>query len=440
MKEEHKQTHPIDWFRHASPYINKHRGRTFVLAFGGEALTDAQFPHLIHDITLLSHLGIRLVLVHGTRTQIDQEMAKLDLEPLYHKGLRITDNTALELAKRISGAVRIEIEALLSMGLPNTPMSGARLSVVSGNFVIARPLGIHDGIDYCHTGEVRRIEVDALKSQLEGGNLVLLSSLGYSPTGEVFNLRFEDVAAEVAVALHAQKLLYLTEAGGLTDRRNQLIRELNTREAEKLLEDTNTATSQLLLKNAIHSCRRGVERVHLINRLDKDALLSELFTRDGSGTLISGAIYEDLRTATIDDVGGLLELITPLEQNGTLIPRTREQLELEIDHFTVIERDGAIIACAALHPIDDDYGELACVATHPDYTGSGRAETIIEHIQKKAREQNLTKLLVLTTRTSHWFQERGFLPVEIDKLPLKKRALYNYQRNSKVFIKKINTK
>ncbi len=436
-----KNQTPIDWFRQASPYINKYRGSTFVLVFGGEALSEDRFPELIHDITLLSHLGIRLVLVHGVRAQIDAEMAAKNIEPVYHQGLRVTTDESLELVKRISGTVRIGIEALLSMGLPNTPMSGARLSIISGNFVTARPLGIHDGVDFCHTGEVRRVESAMLQQQLDNGNLILLSPLGYSPTGDVFNLRAEDVAAEVAIALRAEKLIYLTEKDGIKNATGAIHNQLSTRQAEQLLTNDDLSTSEkLILTNAIKCCRRGVHRSHIINRHVEGALLTELFTRDGIGTLVSGESYDGLRAANIDDVGGLMALIQPLEEDGSLVSRTREQLELEISHFTVIERDGTITACAALHPIDETFAELACVATHPNYTGGGRADTILQHIEAIALEQGLSELVVLTTRTAHWFQERGFLQADLNCLPVKRRGLYNYQRKSKVFIKKLNSK
>jgi len=428
----------VDWFRNAAPYINAHRGRTFVILFGGEAVADPRFAHLIHDIALLNSLGVRLVLVHGARPQIEQRLRERDAEITYVNGLRVTDDVALACVKEAVGTVRVETEALLSMGLANSPMAGARIRVASGNFVTARPLGVRDGVDYCHTGEVRRIDVDAIRSRLDNGAIVLLSPLGYSPTGEVFNISAEDVAAAAAAALRADKLLCLVEGPGVPDSAGRLIQQMTPRAAEQLLHDRQSLPDHIArpLASVVHACRLGVRRGHLIDRQVDGGLLLELFTRDGIGTLVTAEMYEGTRQATIDDVGGILELIAPLEAEGILVRRSRELLEMEIDRFTVVERDGMIIGCAALYPFPEEgLAELACVAIHPDYRGQGRADGLLQYVENKARAQHVRRLFVLTTRTAHWFRERGFQPGAIEDLPVKRRAMYNYQRKSKVFIK-----
>ncbi|HXH02273.1 MAG TPA: amino-acid N-acetyltransferase [Candidatus Competibacteraceae bacterium] len=428
----------IDGFRLAGPYINTHRGKTAVIAFGGEALDDERFPSLIHDIALLHSLGLRVVLVHGARPQIQARLDEAGVEQRYAGGLRITDEASLPLVKEAIGRARIRIEALLSMGLPNSPMHGARIRVVSGNVVIARPLGIRDGVDYCFTGEVRRIDHQAIRAWLDGGAIVLLSSLGYSPTGEAFNLSADEVAIATASSLRADKLLLLSESGGPLRHAGGTLRELSPADAERLLAGNPmpTVETERLLRQALAACRAGVRRIHLLDwRLD-GALLLELFTRDGVGTLLTADIYEGLRPATIDDVGGILELIRPLEEEGILVRRSRELLETEIERFIVLERDGTIIGCAALYPFpEEQVGELACVAVHPDYRNSGRADVLLRHAENEARKRRLKRLFVLTTRTAHWFLERGFQPGQLGDLPVKKQAMYNFQRRSKVFIK-----
>ena len=427
----------VRWFRDSSPYINAFRGRTFVVAFGGEVIAEEQFPGLVHDIALLNSLGVRLVLVHGARPQIEERLKERGAEFNYVNGLRVTDEQALACVKEAAGTVRVEIEALLSMGLANSPMAGACIQVASGNYVTAQPLGIREGIDYLHTGEVRSIDSDAITRQLQNGAIVLLSPLGYSPTGEIFNLSAEDVATSAAIQLKADKLIYLTDAPGLLQD-GELVRELSLADTESQLAEHTELPDELVrtLFSAVYSCRNGVRRAHLIDRHIDGSLLLELFTRDGIGTLISADLFEDIRQASIDDVGGILELIEPLESEGVLVRRSRELMEMEIEHFTVLERDGTIIACAALYPYPkEQVGELACLAVHPDYRDAGRGEELLEYIERQASNFGIKKLFVLTTRTAHWFRERGFEGSELKKLPVERQALYNYQRNSKVFIK-----
>jgi len=428
----------VSWFRGSSPYINAFRGRTFVITFGGEMLTEEQFPGLVHDIALLNSLGVRLVLVHGARPQIEERLRESNIEWHYANGLRITDRETMECVKEAAGSVRVDIEALLSMGLANSPMAGAAIRVTSGNFVTAQPLGVRDGVDYQHTGEVRRIDNKGVQRQLDEGNIVLLSPLGYSPTGEVFNLTAEDVATAAASALHAEKLVYLIDAPGAFDQKGELIREMDLNDAAQWLECCSDKSEHIAkcIAGARRACGKGVRRAHLINRHVDGSLLLELFTRDGIGTLVTAETYEGLRQAAIDDVGGLLELIEPLEVEGVLVRRSRELLEMEIDHFFVLERDRMIIGCAALYPFaEEQVGELACLAVHANYRKEGRGDDLLEYAEKRARQLGIKRLFVLTTRTAHWFMERGFREGDLTDLPVKKQAMYNYQRRSKVFIK-----
>lgn len=426
----------VRWFRDSTPYINAFRGRTFVIVIGGELVAEEQLASVVHDLGLLNSLGVRLVLVHGARPQIEERLQAHKLTQQYQQGMRITDTRALACVKEAVGTVRMEIEALLSMGLANSPMAGAHIHVVSGNFVTAQPLGVRDGIDFQHTGEVRRIDSEAIQKLLQDGAIVLLPPLGYSPTGEIFNLTAEDVAAATAIQLHADKLIFLGETQGITDSSRQLLRELSLADAEERLRHSQNEDIKRCLAGSLRACRGGVRRVHIIDRHVDGALLLELFTREGMGTLISSEQFEGTRPATIQDVGGILELITPLEEEGILVRRSRELLEMEIKQFIVTEREHMIIACAALYPFGDEkVGELACLAVHPEYRREGRADALLAFIERQAREQGIEKLFVLTTRTAHWFLERGFAEAKISILPVKKQEMYNYQRCSKVFIK-----
>lgn len=430
----------VSWFRDSSPYIHAHRNKTFVIFFGGEAVLADDFDHHVHDFALLNSLGIRLVLVHGIRPQIDQRLNKLNVPARFHNNLRITDDVALQCVKEAAGLVRVEIEALLSMGLANSPMAGAKIKVASGNFVVAKPIGVIDGIDYCHTGAVRRIDSAAIHQQLDQDNVVLISPVGYSPSGEVFNLSAEQVATAVSIALKAEKLVLLTEQSCCNPDNGEQVQQMTTAEADAfLLQHPDISTSvSLSLKAAMQSCQSGIDRVHLINRSIDGALLLELFSRDGIGTLISSTAFEELRPATLNDIGGILELIKPLEQQGKLAKRSREKIEMEIADYIVIERDGLIIGCTALHPSEQGgFGAIACLAVHPDYQGSSRGNRMLEYVYRRAAELKLKKLFVLSTQTMHWFIERGFLSSNIADLPDQLKVLYNPQRNSKVLCKDI---
>lgn len=426
----------VNWLRHASPYINAHRDRTFVVMLPGEGVAHPNFGNIVHDLVLLHSLGVRLVLVHGSRPQIEARLAARGLTPHFYRDLRVTDGPTLECVIDAVGQLRIAIEARLSMDMARSPMQGARLRVASGNFVTARPIGVLDGVDYHHTGEVRRVDRKGINRLLDERSIVLLSPLGYSPTGEIFNLACEDVATRAAIELDADKLLLFGAECGLLDEAGKLVRELRPQQVPAHLQRLGNSYQGELLDAAAQACSGGVRRSHIVSYAEDGALLSELFTRTGNGTLVAQEQFESLREATIEDVGGLMELITPLEDQGILVRRSREVLEREIEQFSIVEREGLIIACAALYQIaDSDFGELACLAVNPAYRHGGRGDQLLERIEERARAQGLKTLFVLTTRTAHWFRERGFEPSSVERLPAARASLYNYQRNSQVFEK-----
>ena len=426
----------VDFFRQTSPYIHKHRGKTFVIAVDGDTVAHANFHRTIHDIALLQSLGIRIVLVHGGRPQIDQCIAQAGEKSQFHNQLRITDSNAMHSVKQALGSTRWQIEAELSTGLPNSPMHGAKIKAIGGNFITAKPIGILNGVDYQHTGEVRGIDAESIQQQLELGGLVLLSPIGFSPTGEAFNLSYQEVAAKTAIAINAEKLILVTEVAGILKDKD-LIRSLSVPEAKNLQTTSKNSTQNKLLDTACLACSEGVNRVHLVSCAEDGALLTELFTRDGSGTLVMQDHSEVIRPAAIDDVGGILDLIAPLEEQQILVKRSRELLETEISQFTlVVHPEGNLLGCAALYPIaDSNEAEIACMATDPDFLGQGIATRLLQRLEVDAVQMGIEKLFVLTTQTAHWFLEKGFIEVELSDLPKQKQPLYNYQRNSRIFSK-----
>ncbi|MFC0268066.1 amino-acid N-acetyltransferase [Kushneria aurantia] len=424
-----------DWFRSSSTYIDAHRGRTFVVLIEGEGLEAERRAPLIQDLALLHTLGVRLVLVFGARTQVRRALAQARVEPRRHQGRFVVDEQAMTIIEREISALRLAIEARLSPGLSNTPLHGVEINAISGNLVMARPLGIREGVDFLRGGEVRRVRTAAIRNLLDQRSLVVLPPLGYSSTGEVFDIDAADIARHAAVSLVADKLIILGHARGLYDAQGGLLRQLSPGEAQGLVCDDDGELAEHV-HIACTAARQGVARTHLLSWRDRDALLAELFTRDGVGTMITRERYEQLRTARIDDIGGLQELLRPLEERGMLVARSRERLEQEIDDYVVIERDGMVIGCAALYAYPEAAcGELACVAVHGSYRGSDRGSTLLAEVEKRARAAGLEQLFALTTHTLHWFLEHDFTLADLEALPRRRRECYNLQRNSRVLIK-----
>jgi len=405
-----------------------------VIMLGGETLAHPMFEHIIHDLALLNSLGVRLVLVHGARPQIDALCQQKNIEPQFHLNKRITDGPMLATVQQAVGQLRAQIEAVLSTGMSNSPMHGADIRVLSGNFVMAKPLGVIDGVDFANTGEVRKIDGSAIERVLQNNAMVLSNCLGYSRTGETFNLPVEDVATQTAIALQADKLILFGEQNCLTDGKGELLKEVITSSIPALLNTSLNNEQRNQLTAAKKAVDGGVKRCQLIQHQIDGALLSELFTLDGSGTLISQSQQEQLRSAHMDDVVGILELLKPLEEKGVLVRRSREVLETEIDNFRVLVKDDMVLGCAALYAYED-MAELACVAIHDDYRGGDRGDRLLNTLETEAKNQGIKALFVLTTRTALWFEERGFRAAKIDDLPQQKQSLYNLQRGSKVFIK-----
>ena len=429
----------VEWLRSVAPYIHAFRGKTFVVAFPGELVMAGALPVLAHDLSLLHALGIKVVIVHGSRPQVEEQLALRHCETRFHNGLRITDATALECAKEAAGELRLDIEAAFSQGLPNTPMANAAIRVISGNFVVARPMGIIDGIDLEHTGVTRKIAYETIHPVLNNGSLVLLSPLGFSPTGEVFNLAMEDVAVAAATALRADKLIFISETPMMQDAAGIDIHELSAHQAQAVLESgCLPADSAFYLQHAMEACQGGVPRAHIVPFATDGSVLQEIFTHDCVGTMVSSENLESLREASIEDLGGILQLIEPLETNGTLVKRGRELIEREIDYFSVIEHDGVIFGCAALYPFPlESMAEMACLTVSPDAQAQGDGERLLKHLENRARAAGFKKLFVLTTRTAHWFLKRGFVSASFDDLPKDRQNMYNWQRKSLVLIKKL---
>jgi len=439
----------VPWFRSVAPYIHKFRNQTFVVGVAGEAIAAGKLPNLAQDLALIQSMGVRVVLVHGFRPQVNEQLRAKGHPARTHQGTRITDEVALDCAQEAAGQLRYEIEAAFSQGLPNTPMAGATVRVLSGNFITAQPVGVIDGIDFQHTGQVRRVDVAGLMRTLDMGALVLLSPFGFSPTGEAFNLNMEEVATSVAIALQADKLLFVTEVPGIRvqphaapSADNPIDTELPLAQAEQILAACGPALQPsdtgFYLQYCVRACKGGVERSHILPFAVDGALLLEVYVHDGIGTMVVDEKLESLREASADDVGGILQLIEPFEQDGTLVKRSRTEIERDIANYTLIEHDGVIFGCAALYPYPEaKTGEMAALTVSPHSQGQGDGEKLLKRIEQRARLMGLESLFVLTTRTMHWFIKRGFAPVDADWLPEARKRKYNWDRRSRVLVKRL---
>ncbi len=427
----------VAWLRGVAPYIHAFRGKTFVVGVTGELIAAGRLNMLVQDLSMLQAMGMRIVLVHGFRPQVEEQLRLRGVQSQFVNGLRVTDSVSLECAKEAAGEIRLDIEAAFSQAMPNTAMQGASVRILSGNLIAARPVGIVDGVDYQHTGMVRRIDTNTIKQGLESGAIVLLSPLGYSATGEAFNLIMEDVASRVAIALDADKLIYLTESEGVRGPDGKIKTELSEEMARiELANPALDSTTRFYLEWALKACEGGVARAHILPFNVDGSLLLELFLHDGIGTMVVEETLESLREATIDDVGGILNLIAPLEADGTLVKRDRSTIERDIENFTVIEHDGIIFGCALLTPFfPEKIGEMACLAVDRQVQGQGDGDRILRRVEQRAKAMGLERIFVLTTRTTHWFLKRGFRNAEVSELPAAKRAAYNTQRKSQVLIK-----
>ncbi|MDP4300451.1 amino-acid N-acetyltransferase [Leptothrix discophora] len=436
----------VPWFRSVAPYIHAYHGKTFVIGMAGELIAAGKLSAFAQDLSILHAMGIKLVLVHGFRPQVTEQLNAKGHPSRFSHGKRITDPVALDCAQEAAGQLRFEIEAAFSQGLPNTPMANATVRVVSGNFLTARPVGIVDGVDFMHSGVVRKVDGASIRRAIDIGALVLLSPFGFSPTGEAFNLTMEDVATQTAIALQADKLLFITEVPGIHEDRDDpespIDTELALADAKRMLAalpaPTQPTDTAFYLQHCIRACEGGVERSHILPFAVDGALLREVFTHDGIGTMVVDEKLESLREATSDDVGGVLQLIEPFERDGTLVKRSRTEIERDIQLYTVIEHDGIIFGCAALYPYPESRtAEMAALTISPQVQGQGDGERILKRVEQRARLQGLDSIFVLTTRTMHWFIKRGFVQVDPDWLPEARKRKYNWDRRSQVLVKKL---
>lgn len=428
--------------RGAAPYVHAHHGKTVVIVIPGEVCARADTDRLLGDIALLHSLGVRLVLVHGVRPQIEEHLRLQGLPSRFHDDRRITDPAAMRAVKAAVGDLRMDLEARLSASRSLTVRQESQLRIVGGTWVTARPVGVRAGIDHGLTGDVRRVDIAQIRGALASGQVVLLSPIGYSPTGETFNLRSADIAEAVAIGLGADKLIFILDSEPrswpLAAAAGDSL-QLSVTEVAPLLGEFGaglSAQDRNCVRAGLAAVRAGVRRVHMIGTEGHSPLLRELYTRDGCGLMIANDDdYDSIRPARVEDATAIAELIRPLEDAGILRPRSREQLELDIATFSVIVRDGMVIACNAFVDFPTDKAaEFACVVVHPDYRRRDLAAVLLRRARETARARGYRLLFSLSTRTPHWFLEHGFVPGSVADLPAAKQRSYDASRASLVLL------
>lgn len=430
----------VDTFRMSSPYINAHQGLVFVVHIPGALLEEELFASVMEDIALMSVVGIKLILVLGPEAQVNRRLAQENIKSKFVDGIRVTNQRALQIVKEVAGSMRFEVEAQLSRGVINMPSAG-RVSIVSGSFYSAQPVGVIDGEDFGYTGKVRRIDAEALSMRLDQGDIIVIPNVGSSPSGQHFNCMSEEVAAECAGQLGAEKLIFMGNGETLYDKRSDhTIPNLTLKSAARFLRIKQNELPRHF-RNAmtcsVQALQKGVRRAHILNRFLNGVLLMEVFHRDGVGLMVSRDLYEGFRKARLTDLNGLEEIIKPLEEQGILKERSRTTLERDIGQFVVIERDGMIIACMSLSQIENEptWAELGCLAVHRDYRKLGKGDAMLGFTERMAYDMGVRNLIILSTQSFDWFKERGFSEVSVDDMPKSRQAQYDKTRNSKIFHK-----
>ena len=411
------------WFRACTPYIRSHQGKTFVITLPPECLESDNIRNIVHDLALLHVLGVRIAIIFGDSATTEQ----------------VVNDAKLEEIEQRTNQVRSQIELLFSAGIPESNLRERHIPIVSGNLVTAKPIGVIDGIDYVRAGKVRNIHAHQITSLLNGMNLVLIPPIGLSAAGAAYYLDGYHLAVEVAVALAADKLIILDANAQIKDGEGNGLSDIRIEILETLISSKGTAhNNDSILRCLLESAQRGVPRTHAISYLQDGALLQELFTPDGVGTQISEDDYRTIRQAKVTDMAAIVELIRPFEQNGSIVSRSKDQLENEIDSYWVAELDGLIIGCAAMYEFEDGYFELGCLVTAESYRSKALGRRLLLAVEQSAREANAVSLFALTTQATEWFIENGFAIGEIDDLPSTRVKSYDAQRNSKVLLKSLS--
>jgi amino-acid N-acetyltransferase len=443
----------VELIREVFHYQSRFEGSTMVFKIDYPVTEDPRFPGLVKDLALLAQTGFKVIIVPGAKENIDAVLKQYNIDSSYY----LDNAQAGDFPVRVTTSQAIPFVEMAAFDVASrfmTFLSGSRVDALIGNFVRARGLGIKDGMDTGHTGTVDKIYVSSLSRVLNLGMVPILPCIGWSPSGKPYNVPSDEIALAVSSALGAAKLFIVSMRGALNAgiftlpenlemRQDGSFVRLTPQQAESLittggnLPDNAESASWLQylreLKLGLLASRAGVHRVHIIDGREEGAVLKELFSNLGVGTMIYADEYDSIRALHSRDLPDILRLMEPLMQNGILVRRNAEQIQEKKDDYAVLEIDGSICACGALHDWGEAQGEIAAVATDPQYSDLGLGRRIVGFLVEKARKSQMRRVFALTTQSQDWFETLGFKEAPIETLPEKKRKVYDKGRKSKVF-------
>jgi len=417
----------VSTIRQTFGYMQKYKNSVFVIKTDGRLICDPLFPLLIRDVALLHDLGIKIVLVPGTRTRINGILNSFGIATEEYKGIRISTEEAIPFIKMATFDVANQVMTMLAENNTNA---------VIGNWVRARGIGVIDGVDFQSSGFVDKIDVESIRNVLDNNMIPIFPNIGWSLSGKPYNISSHELALKISVAMQAEKMFFITDFGGISIN-GSLISQLTTKEAKQLLAKTpaNENDENLELLNlSYEAVKSGVKRVHIVGGHCDGTLLKEIFCNIGQGTMIYSNEFDSIRKLTYSDIPEILRITRPLVEKGILIERTSKDIEDLIGEFYGYEVDGILHAVAALHVYDDNSAEICSVAVDGVYSGMGIGKKIVSFLISQAKLQGRNRCLLLTTQTSDWFEELGFVETGVENLPKVKRDKYDKKRKSRIMV------
>ncbi len=409
-------------------YVPRFREKIFVIAVDGEIAGSPNFGNILLDLAVLRSLNVKVILVHGAASQIEKLAAERSVKLSNRDGTGITDEATLKVSLDAATTLMNDI----MQGLTSVDLRAAY-----ANAVIAHPAGILGGVDFLHTGKVERVDTKLLHLLLNEGVIPVVPPIGFDGEGRTFRVNSDAIAVDVAEAMQAMKIIFLGAQDAMVVN-GELVRQLSITEADDLVKKRRLPTeagSLSKLEHGARACRNGVPRVHLLNGNVDEALLAEVFSPEGVGTMIYSNDYQQIRRVFKKDVRALLILIRSSVEHAELVKRTRADLIAQLDDYWVLEIDRQLVACVAVHHYPEALkSELACLYVSKPHEGQGYGRKLIAFAEQLAAQRGMKHIFALSTQAFNYFQQKGgYVEVTPDELPAERRKKYDTNgRNSKV--------
>ncbi|MCK5153675.1 MAG: amino-acid N-acetyltransferase [Spirochaetales bacterium] len=441
--ENHIGRGDIEVIREVFAYISRFRGKAFVIKIDNDIINYEYFPILLKDLSILHQSGIRIIIVPGARNRIDEILTQYGITSSFHNGIRITNSEMISFVKMAAFDVSNKIM---------TGLSGNNVNALVGNWVRAKSLGIIDGIDYMNSGVVEKIQKEPLLKIMDNSFIPIFPCIGWNASGKPYNISSDELAVSISELIGAEKLFFInsdpvlksanyTFPDDLGVSHEGRISRMNMDIVDKFLDLNSDKKEELQrVKRAQDAARRGVHRVHILNGKTKGVLLEEIFSNLGVGTMIHGNEFEKIKKMEEMDIPGVLRIMEPFVQDGTLLIRDKQSLLDQIDNFVIYETDGVIHGCASLAEYNEGVGEIAAVAVDQNYIKLGIGSKLINFLIDRAVKNSIEKIFLLTTRASDWFETIGFRKGDLSELPIHKQDEYNFNRNSNIYIYNLKKK